>query len=358
MYAINSEQIIGSYAVKYSRLIKLVNIEYANCNSSVINIFIDLTDIIKRLNIDHVEISTPYSIAASIINLCAHYRNFFREYYKTYARIFIVLSEINENSINTKSFPKYRRLLYGDNPKKNSMINDALKLVQLLIPYIEDIHYQYTNFEFGVVIKEIITWELTNENKEPIPGLIITKDPYNYQMVSNDECMMKILRPYKVNGEDESFMVTYTDAITMECYARKLVNADLSLQANSISYELLPLINALTRVPERGIPSLHQLPTAISAIYKLVSGKLIMNSYTNDIEYICNLLIKKKLLNVKDPSLIRARFNAIDLDTQFIAWQSMGMASYTGMVNLYDPEAVKEISMKYFKDNPLDLNVL
>lgn len=357
MYTITSEQIIGSYAVQYKRMIQLVNMEYANCNSNMINVFIDLTDMMKTLGSSTVELSTPYSITASIINLCAHYRYLFREYYKTHSKFFLILSDMNSNSINSKSFSKYHRYLYSNNPKKDMIINDAIKLVQILVPYIDDIHYQYTNFEFGVIVSDIISWEINNANA--IPALIITKDPYSYQLVSDDACMAKILRPFKSSGVDESFIVNYTNAMEMMCYARKIDDiSGITNDAKVINHSLISLIFALTRVPERGMPSLHQLPATISSIAKLVSDKLIMNSYTNDIEYVCELLVRKKLLKVKDPSLVRARFNAVDIATQLMAYIQIQPNKYNGIVNLYDPEAVKEISMKYFKDNPLDLNVL
>lgn len=358
MYTITSEQIIGSYAVQYRRMVQLVNAEYTNCSSNTINIFIDLTDMIKTLGHATVEITSPYSIAASVINLCAHYRHFFREYYKTHAKFFIILSEMNSNSINAKSFQKYCRPLYSEEPKKDMVINSAIKLIQMLAPYIDDIHYQYTNFEFGVIVSDITSWE-TNNSKEIAPILILTKDPYCYQLVSNDACMAKILRPVKNAGIDESFIVNNINAMEMLCYARKVDNiSGIGDEARIIDHSLMSLIFALTRVPERRMPSLHKLPTTISAISKLVLDKLMMNSYTNDIEYVCDLLIRKKLLNVKDPSIVRARFNAVDIMTQYIAYSQMQKPSYTGIVNLYDPGAVKEISMKYFKDNPLDLNVL
>ena len=50
MYSISSEQIIGSYAVRYKTLVSLVNKHYAGCNDSVINIFIDLAGMYNALS--------------------------------------------------------------------------------------------------------------------------------------------------------------------------------------------------------------------------------------------------------------------------------------------------------------------
>lgn len=356
MYNITSEQIIGSYAVKYSTLTKLINSEYANSNSDEINLFIDLTDILKGIGSQIVGATTPYSIAASIVNLCAHYRNFFKEYYKTHTRFFLILSDINNYSINLKSFPLYRRKLYSNNPKKDSIIQSGLKLVEMLCPYIEDIYYKYTNYEFGVYVYDIIQHEAKNGSSTP--GLILSKDPYTYQMVSDDAFMVKILRPKKDSGEDTSYIINFVNAIEMSCTARKLDIGNTFSEIKLINPSLLSLIYALTRVPERGIPSLHKLPNTIAAITQLIWDKLIINDRTTDIEYICNLLTTKKLLNIKDIPTVRARFNAIDIETQFIAYSYSAEEKYNGIVNLYDPKAVKEISMQYFKDNPLDLNVL
>lgn len=353
MYVISSEQVIGSYAVKYKTLTQLINFEYAGSNANDINIFIDLTGILKSITSQPISCNSAYSITASIINLCAHYRNFFNEYYHVHTRFFIILSVLDSATcINAKYVPTYSRYYIGSNQKINSLVNEALSILEILVPYIEDIAFYRTEYEFGVFVYDVLQYE-SNIPNHIIPGLILTKDPYSYQLVSDDAFMVKILRPRKENGEDLSYIVNYMTAIDAICQARKT-----NIIENNLNSSLISLILSLSRVPERNIQSVHQMPAVIKALNKAVEQKVIMNDRTTDIDYICNVLKSNGWLNVSDPQKIRDRFNAIDIESQYNAFKYLNAPRYNGMVNLYDPNAVKEISAKYFKDYPLDLNVL
>ena len=97
----------------------------------------------------------------------------------------------------------------------------------------------------------------------------------------------------------------------------------------------------------------------MKAISKAVSSGIILNEHTVDIDYIIKILSEHKLLDVKDPEYIKMRYKAIDIEYQYMIYMNDPKEQkFSKIVNLYDPVAVKEISMKYFKDYPLDLNVL
>lgn len=352
MYTISSEQVIGSYAVKYKTLCKLINKEYAGSTATTINIFIDLTGIIHAITSRPVTCDSPYSITASIVNLCAHYRNFFRQYYNVDTIIHIILSDMNGECINSKYAPGYSRSYMGTNDKINNMIDAGLRYLCILVPYIEDISFNVTNYEFGVFMMDILSTQEFPTGRYPT-SIVLSKDPYSYQLVLDSA--IKVLRPRKEDGEDLSYMINRSNVLAAMCQARKSI-----FEENDLNPELLPLIYSLTRVPERNIPSIHQIPTTIRALNKAVDSKLILNYRSTDIEYICNVLKTNRWLNISDPMRIRDRFSAIDILSQYGVYinSATGRYRYAGMKNLYDPVAVKEISTKYFKDYPLDLNVL
>lgn len=354
MYIVSSEQVIGSYAVKYKTLTELINKEYAGSSAETINIFIDLTGILRSITSQPVTCKSAYSITASIINLCAHYRNFFAEYYKVHTRFFIILSVMDPTvCINAKFVPGYCRFYTGNNPKINTTIGEALTMLEILCPYIEDLAFYRTDYEFGVFVYDILQYEAKIPD-HIVPGLVLSKDPYNFQMVSDDAFMVKILRPKKLNGEDLSYMINMENVLDAMFSARKTDRVD-----NGLNPSLIPLIYALSRVPERNVQSIHQLPSVVKALNTAaVVNKVIMNDRTTEIEYVCGILKKNKWLNVNDPKRISDRFNAIDIETQYSTFKYTSVFKYNGMINLYDNNAVKEISMKYFKDCPLDLNVL
>lgn len=349
------EQVIGSYAVKYANLIPLINKEYAGCDSDKLNIFIDLTGILNNIIVSEASNTNPYLIASKIINLCGHYRNFFREYYKTSTQIFLILSMIDNKSINKLYVPNYERHLYSSISfnSNNNKISKAISVLNVLVPYIDDFYMCESNYEFGVHVYDIIGHQM--RNNEIIPGMIISKDSYNYQLVSPDDPLITVLRPKKNRGEDESFMVTNNSAIKEFCIANRS-----KCEINTIDSSYLPLIAALTRMPERDIESLYKIPTVLKALSTAIDKGYILSQSGLGVEYVCDALIKNKLLKINDTFLVSSRFKAIDINTQYAVFSvnALPTLKYNGMVNLYDPEAVKEINYTYFKDHPLDLNVL
>lgn len=352
---ITSEQIIGSYAVKYNKLVELVNNNYRNRNDTNINIYIDLGNIFKSISrFSYINID-PFSITASIINLCAHYRHFFSEYYKCTSKIFIILSDTTDNGINNRFVPEYCNNIYSNNSEMNNTLKESLNYINMITKYIEDMILLVTNFEFGVIAYDIINKEALNNNKA---NLIISKDIYNLQLVSDnmeDDIRVELLYPKKNNGQDLSFIISSINLYNFFFEKRKV-----SIDYNILKPSLISLIMSLSRTPERNIKSLYKIPNVINSINELVSRGLIMNTHSIDILYICNLLSKLKLINIKDPEQILMRFNSIDIISQYTMYCEIIHISdrYNGITNLYDPEAVKEINNKYFKKYPLDLNVL
>lgn len=357
MYTISVEQIIGSYAVKYVTLKDLINTNYAGSRDESINIFIDLGRIYQTLSgipLDNVD---PIVITSSVINLCAHYRAFFDNYYGVSTKIFLIISDMsNVVSINKQYVPSYKKSMYGNNEAVNNAINQSVKYLELLVPYIDDIGLYQSYWEFGVIMYDILSYEHTTARNQS-PSLIISKDPYNLQLVSDPGSIMRvdILRCKKDAGEDRSYIVNHTNVMKEICHVR---NVAMKGQELNLNPSLISLIYALSRVPERDIPTLHQLPSVLKAISKAISDGVLMNDRTVDIEYVCDILSKRKLLNVKDPMQVQMRFKAIDIECQCIAYYSAEPRKYNGIENLYDPEGFKQISMKYFKDHPLDVNSL
>lgn len=351
MYTISPEQIIGSYAVRYRTLAPMINTEYSGCGATTLNLFVDVADMLKTIARQPVDSPNPYSITSSIINLCAHYRNFFREYYQTHTRIFLITS-ILTTDLNRKFLPEYNKTVFGDNPMANSIIKDSIDMLNLLVPYIEDIHFCITNYEFGVYVYDIIAYDLKEHNFS-CPGIVITKDIYNYQLVSDDESMVRILRPKKEGKDDTSYIINDKTAIYYYCKNRRVEYIN-----NNINSSLLSFIFAMTRLPERNLKSIHQIPATIKALNQVVESGIVMNQRTTAIDYLCEQMVKNTNIKIRDPFLIFQRFRAIDIESQYLAYCADSFMKYSGIKNLHDPVTVKEISMKYFKDCPLDLNVL
>lgn len=348
MYDLKAEQIVGLYAVRYKNLVNIINTEYAGSGADKINLFIDMADIFKNIS-EKCANTTTQDIVSSVINLCAHYRNFFNQYYHTHTYIYLIYSDINNKSLNQMYIPEYKRKIASYEAVETRVLA-AMNLIEMITQYIEDINFFNTTYEFGVFVHDIITTECSNGNNRP--GIILTKDVYNYQLASSD-CLVKILRPKKYKSEDISYMVSAVNAINAYCIYRN-VSQEGSFGLN---VELLPLVFSLTRLPERNLKSLHSIPSVLKSINKAISSGSILNGYSMDIEYICGKLCENGL-KINNSFIVEQRFKAVDIESQYLAFISTPNVRYQGMINLYDPVALKELNMQYFKDNPLDLEVL
>ncbi len=81
MNEITIEQMITGSFVKYNRLSKIINDTYSGSQATEINLFIDLNSVLKQLySIDtlYYKYKHIYEIAATVLNMCGHYREFFK----------------------------------------------------------------------------------------------------------------------------------------------------------------------------------------------------------------------------------------------------------------------------------------
>ena len=75
------EQLLTGHFIKYNRLSELIGASYAGSNCTKINLFIDLNSLVKGLySIDAwgYKSVSRYEMTAIILNMCGHYRQFFR----------------------------------------------------------------------------------------------------------------------------------------------------------------------------------------------------------------------------------------------------------------------------------------
>ena len=339
----NSARAIFGYYIRYEVLNKIF--EDAN---KPLDFYIDMSDILRRLDRDNGDIpySDPLIIASHIINMVAHYRNYFSN--KCLTRFFI----IDSDSLYGEKFYQ------GFKPKDLSpgmiKIRDANReILPILCQYINDVYYVYTSTEFSYKAISLITQMKYNAN-----NIFITKDPFNFQAcviqdtyvlypkkTQKDGDISKIITPYNVSGE----------------YIRCIAKSDDSTveQVNrSVPFGIVSFFMAITRIPSRGLHSLYSLPSALNKLKRFSESYTLPIGYVWDIDPFINAFCRINELE-KDESDIRFRFKACDLTTQYMLYSHTAEASVgLDLVNLYDPNAIKDINQKYFNDYPLDLNAL
>ncbi|MGL5330979.1 MAG: hypothetical protein ACRDD7_17080 [Peptostreptococcaceae bacterium] len=345
------EQLLNTNYVKYNRLVEIVNEAFKGSNANSINVYIDLYSILKVLFSDKIYNIDDYtSVTACIVNMCAHYRDFFRTRYKTESVIYLVYSE-NAAYLNKQFYPEYNsknEFIMNRHTHVKDMIKTNLELLNTLCPYLPDIHFINSNFEVGVVIYDLIC---RNEAVNNNPHLVITKDMYNYQLASMNN--VTVLRPKKSNGEDISYYINKNNLYHIYLKDRKVDLANFPMMLNP---GLVSLLMTLSSVTERNIKSLLNIKTAAKELFKAIESYRLVNDYNSNIPLVWNAIDNTK--TKIGLTTFNHRFNAIDIRFQHSVYMTSSEHHSISLTNLYDPDTVRGINNSYFKNNPLDLNRL
>lgn len=365
MERVSLEQIVYSNFVRYDVLEKLINSHYGSLeyykSINHLNIFIDMYSIVRRLYGDVFDVPDPNILTSLIVNMCGHYRNFFRNKYATDTTIYIVDSN-NCCNLNRKFYQGYNQG-YAEsvtlNEKVTKLIYHNRQLLGELCSYLPNIEYIATDYETGVMIKHIITTNrISGDNTSP--NMIISKDIYLYQLVSDyikdDVC---ILRPKKYKGEDSSFIVNPYNVMYYYTKDRSTSEDTILTASNKINYGLLSYLMCITRLPERGIKSIVSIPKIVKLLSKLIDQNIIINGKNTDINRLSSLLFMEEENQIPAVT-IDFRFKAIDIDFQYSVFiDSVDARRYNGtLTNLYDPVSVREINEKHFSSCPIILENL
>ena len=297
----------GSY-VKMELLEKLVYETYGNSSISdatELNIFVDINSIIHSLYSEKNRIvyNNITDLSSGLINLCAHYRSFFRYKLGVETRFYLI------NSLNTCQLNKKFVFDYNcefENKARitstKKLIDNNLSLLKILCPYLPGIYYvdSVDNYESSVI----------NEKQ----------------------------------GYRELFWSNYISALTQK-FSIKLVQ-DLS----PINF---PLFLALYKFPQR---SMKMINTSFSAS---VARKIILSLVgTEDIKVQYSQILNSEfLINSFPVQIIESRYKALDVPFALQYYKTSPDAIYN-FTDLQDNETVNNICARYYSTNPLRLDLL
>ena len=347
------DHILISNFVRYEKLSELINKEFYNSGYEQINLLIDAYSMIKSVyGMNPSQFIDKFSIASCIINACAHYRNFFWTRYKVTCKIWIVFSRMDQSILEARAFyPNYGNIFtMENNPEMDEMIQRNMEILNSLCPYIPDVQFIYSGYEPGLVFASIATSDYGSDKYgQAIPSIIISKDPWNLQVISNVP-KTYMIRPIKKNGEDLSILINNTNVLEYYKLLRKT-----NTEYPPVCQSYLSFIIAATRFPERGMKALHNLSSIIKYLDNAIMNKYIpvINRFFNT-EDLCKDLNTVNKVNLKDFE-IGLRMNAIGFNNCWLRYTNSPLVDNIGIINLHDPDSVKRINETYFSKVPLDL---
>lgn len=351
-YKVNIESILLGYYIRYTRLQELTEETLVNgrySDSDTIDIYIDLNDMMKKLYTTDIYSNKQFTITSSVINLAAHMREFYWSRYHVNTNIYLVYATDETHShkqfyptfgeTNIKEMRNYQKI--------NDIIESQLDMVKILCAYINDVYFIKKKSDFGVFVYNNI---LLNHI---IPAIIISKDKYIFQIPAICDNAI-VYRPKKYDGHDISYSVTYNNVL--QTYCSKTSSSKVMDQLKAINPRLTSLLLSLNGLPCKRVLSIYNITTAVGRLYNAISNHKIINDYNSDIDYVYNQL---DLYSKIDSTNFKYRFNAIDIVYQHRLYSNMAESKdMSWLINLNDPDTVRNINNKYFIDNPLDLNSL
>lgn len=346
-----AEHLLYSNFIRYDKLFSLTqqafygNIEqYKN-----INVFIDMNSLLSVLyRYNKILINNYNFITESMVNIAAHLRQYFLSRHNVYSFIYIVYGD---------NYPEPPRSLFGlynqtnySRYATNNIITDHIsrniELLDILIPYIQDVYFIHdTEVETSVLIQSIIN------RVNPSPNIIISKDSYCYQLVAMNNRTF-LYRPRKYFNDDNSWSVTKNNLYKAYAFQNKL-----SLSSDGVDTDLFSFILSMCGLKERNVKGIKRLSDAINLINKCINDDIISPNYSLGKEY---NLMTMDIINQVQSDIISRNFKVLDLKYNHSLYEMskpVDVVISKSLVNLYDREGLLHINESYFINNPLDLSV-
>ena len=336
---INVLNSIYGNCIKYERMQYLTNKAFKGYETNELNLFIDLYPIFRTLyKADYIESNSNVDICAGIVNTAAHYRRFFMKYYNTYATIYMINS-LNIHDMNLSLYPEYNRELKHRvdtaTSRMSSLVPFNLDLLDLIIPYIPDVHIVHGTYESSVIMYDIICKNELNKNLNP--NLIISRDTYPFQLTGIVNNTM-LYRPKKRDGLDLSYCVNSNNLYNALLYENSIDYKNYDFK--EISPKLFSMMITLNGLKRRNIKAEYNIRTAKKLITNAIDNQIILNDYNHIINW-------DQIQTKKDSNTLNNIYKTLDIISQHYVFINDLESNYK-FKNLYDPEGVKSINNRSF----------
>lgn len=347
------EQVVCASYVRYEKLQSLVYNTFSNTSiaqATKLNVFVDLYSVMKSIFSEHghtdLSKGNYTDLTSCLINLCAHYRNFFRTL-GVYTRFFLIFS-LNTGDFYTKFIQNYNMAFKQKSEVKlfKDMVGANFQLLDIITPYIPDVHFIHSdeNYESTVIMSYII-----NNYSEGCPNLIISRDLYPLQLCTTHP-YTSYLYPIKRYGQDDSIMVSISEKPSFREDFWNLVGTIRQFDPSKL-YDIspvnFPLLSALNRFPERGLPALANIVAAKNIIKESVGEEDIK---TSPIQLLATGKASDTLIRQAEP-----RYNCLDVMFAYSYYCNTPEAISIKLDNLQDNGQLENINSKYFANNPMRL---
>lgn len=352
----------GSY-IRYERLYEMTKYAfYGRTDSNTVNVYIDAYSIIRGIykRGSAIQVDDSFAIASCLINLAIHLRAYFETRHRVSSKIYIIYGGARpKEALNL--FPGYNEkniLMEDSNAFLQNLVRDNLEITQLLCQYLYDI-FCIVNFEneFNVMASYVMDLNFKENRSEiAVPNIVYSKDQMSYQLVAFKPYTF-LYRPMKSMAQDNSWVVTKSTLFAAYRKGELRLAKDRPTQ---LDVKMLSLFQAISGQRTRSFGSILNANQTLNLLEKAVSENVLANGYNaNSILYMPGTLDSLiSLYPSLNPVLIKSRFAALDLPYQesMRSVQLECMNITKNLVNLYNPQEIRNLNDQYFRKYPLDLN--
>jgi hypothetical protein len=344
--------ILNETKIKYEHLDKLledklIDIKFGND----VNVVVDLKEIFRKFFRPSIlpegsqGRNVIEEIAADVINVIGHYRNYL--YKKGKYSTFYFLYSKSECSLMKAKHADYKKDYYYkyfnglEEAEKVSIIKKVIEILEKIVPKIPNSNFIDTSkFDEYTVAKFLVQHSKSNEM-----NLIL----------SNDEMMAQLLNK-------NTFMINLKGLETKLLDFKNAVSVISEKQTNLTS-NMLPLLISIAGAKRYNLDNIDRIGfvKAVKMVEKLISsGKVI------DAEYV-DLPLKLEEMDEKDrtQALIKFHFDKVKRNYELISNSDLLYSNnteltvmFTKPTNVYTWNYFLELNSKIFSTYPLNLEML
>lgn len=328
--------------ITYDRLFALnKKAFYERSDADHVDIFIDIHSMIKDIfgrgksmeDFIGFTYANTSVISSSMINLCAHLRNYYFTRHRVWATFYLVWAwNKPENVISI--IPSYNaHIIMAEEAKtiQRGLVNDNIGIMKTICPFLPDIFFiNGGNYEAITVIGSLIN--NYGRGRKGIPSIIYSRDPLGYLAV-NKLPLTFMFRPKKANNEDRSYLVSKTN----------LIDTYLEKELKQVPYEK-------DYDPNKFHDYIAYAGIRAKGLKPALRFKQTMDYFNG----------RNLYFSTEEQQRIFANSYATDIITQIQVFESSPEAAEipSNVINLVSPEEVKQLNNLYFQEYPLDLNAL
>lgn len=320
--------------IRYDNLYAMTMREFRGSTANEVNIWIDANSAIGPAFIYNEENTPTYKsynvFAAMLINMAAHYRNYFKTRHRTYAYVYIVFGN-NWPRYVLESLPSYNAhhvQRYRANLGIYDVWKKSIEALDMLCPYIPGVYFlNAENNEVGTVIAEMVP-----RDAKKLPNIIISRDPFMYLVVDRVQRTC-CYRPKKSMNADTSY----------------LINKQNLIQTYPVTINQRPIKGPVVADP--GLFSTAIVHSGLKC--RDVNGVMQYKSAVD--------IGRRPFFFTSDEEELIARNTkilSIDWQVSCLRMEPIYSTMFSGLKDLYDPDSMKDINNRYYEDYPLDLNAL